>query len=143
VKLSVGERIALLKILPREGSLVTIRIVRELRERLSLSEGEFERFGVVESGGMITWKRSEDREFKFGPKASAMIIDALQALDRVSALTIETASLAEKFLPEMPPDESMVCWAEPGAEPSRIEVTELVAGNGERFTVEADDVEVT
>ena len=44
-KLTMGERFVLLNNLPREGDLVTFKILRKLRDTLSPSETEIEEYG--------------------------------------------------------------------------------------------------
>ena len=48
-KLTMGERFVLLNNLPREGNLVTFKILRKLRETLSPSETEIEEYGFKNS----------------------------------------------------------------------------------------------
>ena len=48
-KLSMAERFVLLSNLPREGDLVTFKILRKLRETLSPSEAEIKEYGFKNS----------------------------------------------------------------------------------------------
>ena len=52
--LSVKDRLMLLGILPAESNLTTIRIVRELREGLSFSEGEHKDLQMVQKDSQVT-----------------------------------------------------------------------------------------
>ena len=54
MKLDVGERIRLLGILPEKGNLLTLKIVRELRDDLSFSEKEHKDFKIVAKMDRIT-----------------------------------------------------------------------------------------
>ena len=47
MKLTIMERITLLEILPKEGDFTTLKLVRKLRESLSLSEQEIEQIGLL------------------------------------------------------------------------------------------------
>ena len=46
--LALNDRFAILGILPAEGSFATLKIVRKLREQLSLTEKEIKEYGVTE-----------------------------------------------------------------------------------------------
>ena len=48
-KLTMGERFVLLNNLPKEGDLVTFKILRKLRETLSPSEAEIKEYGFKNS----------------------------------------------------------------------------------------------
>lgn len=47
-KLTLADRFAILSILPIEGNFATLKIVRKLRELLSLTEGEIKEYNVVQ-----------------------------------------------------------------------------------------------
>lgn len=46
--LTIADRFAILGILPAEGNFATAKLVRELREQLSLTEAEIKEYGVVQ-----------------------------------------------------------------------------------------------
>ena len=105
-KLIVGERFALLGILPSEGNFASLKVVRKLRENLSLTEEEIKHFGVKQipsSGGQsqLTWKpehAAEEKEFEFGEFAEDMIKAKLKKLEEDKKLTNEHFSIYEKFI---------------------------------------------
>lgn len=105
LKLSVLERIKLLAVLPVEGSFLTLKIVRRLRDALSFSEAEHKDFGLRESGGMFLWGRSENRMFRFGPKALEVIKTTIVALDSAGKLPAELVDVAARFLPPVEDEE--------------------------------------
>lgn len=104
--LNVPERLNLLSILPQEGNLTTLRIIRDLREKLSLSEEEHREFGIVteqhESSMTFKWTNGDaaltPREFQFQPKALSIIEEALKNLDSQKRLRTEHISLYETFV---------------------------------------------
>lgn len=93
----------LLNILPREGTIMTIKIVRELREALSFSEAEHKslNFQKLEDGGM-QWdeKAIGDKEVPVGPRAHALIVETLERLDKEKKLTEDSLSVWDKFVEE-------------------------------------------
>ena len=102
-QLSIGNRLRLLTILPEQGNLLTIRIVRELREGLSFSEAELQDAQIRQeerNGSMITtWTEGAipDKVVDIGPKAAEVIRDALGELDKNDALTVEHLALVDLF----------------------------------------------
>ena len=105
-KLNLGERFALLGLLPSEGNFATLKVVRKLRESLSLTEEEIKHFEVKQiptSGGQsqLTWsveKATEEKEFEFGEFAIDMIKTELKKLEEDKKLEDKHFSLYEKFI---------------------------------------------
>ena len=105
--LNLPERMHLLGILPQEGNFTTLRIVRALREQLSLSEAEHAEFGIEtkqNENGSVTYNWSNGdaaltaKEFQFQPKALSIIIEVLRHLDAQKQLRTEHISLYEAFV---------------------------------------------
>jgi len=99
VKLNVLERLMLLGMLPAEGNLTTIRIVRGLREDLSFSEAEHEHLKFHTVGENLNWQDGavDDKEFEFGAKATGIIGDALEKLIEDEKVKEQHLSLFDKF----------------------------------------------
>ena len=55
MELTVRDRLLLLGLLPAEGDITTLRIVRKLREDLSFSEADHEVLGFTQADGMVKW----------------------------------------------------------------------------------------
>jgi len=101
MKLSVAERAALLGIIPREGNIVTLRIVRDLKSELSFSEDEIQQMGIVTTQeGWVFWDSAKavDKEINIGPAAAGVIRDALKVANEKGKLTEATMGLFEKFV---------------------------------------------
>ena len=100
MKLNLFERITLLSVLPKEGDFVTLRIVKDLKSALSVSEKEFKEFEITQEGPNTKWnaKGSEEREIKVGEKATDIIIEALKQLDKEKKLTEQHFTVYEKFV---------------------------------------------
>lgn len=97
--LSVKQRLVLLGILPPEGNLTTIRIVRELREGLSFSEAEHSDLQMVQEGEQIRWEQgaTPDKKLDIGPKAVEVVRDALKKLDDEKKLRDDHIELCDLF----------------------------------------------
>ena len=97
--LSVKNRLMLLGILPAESNLTTIRIVRELREGLSFSEGEHGDLQMVQEDGRVIWQEGAvpDKVLDIGPKAQEVIREAIKKLDDDKKLVPDHLDLCDLF----------------------------------------------
>lgn len=104
--LNLGERFALLGVLPKEGNFATLKVVRKLKESLSLTEEEMKYFEVkqvtTKSGDtQITWnpkKALEGKDIEFGDFAEDMIGAKLKQMEIEKILEDKHFSLYEKFI---------------------------------------------
>jgi hypothetical protein len=89
MKVSVGERIRLLAMLPDVGSILTLKIVRDLRGELSFSEKEHEELNLQSFGDRITWDdNAPQKDIEFGPQALEIITTKLKELNDSEQLTV-------------------------------------------------------
>ncbi len=101
MELSVGERLVLLSILPREGDLTTVRVVNELKQALSFSEEEHAALEIRQEGDGVVWKETDKtKEISIGARAHVLIADALKALDEEKKLTTGHLDVWSKFSEE-------------------------------------------
>lgn len=101
MKFSVAERMALLGILPAEGDIVTLRIMRDLRSALSFSEDEISRGKIMaQPNGWVIWDQSVqiEKEIEIGPAASGVICAALKKANDSKKLTEASIGLYERFI---------------------------------------------
>ena len=102
VRLNIGERFALLGILPEKGDFTKLKIVRELREKLSFTEAEHKEYGISQvADNKVKWnpkKAGKDKGFEFGGLATALFVEALKKLDEKKELKLEHFSVYEKFV---------------------------------------------
>jgi len=105
-KLNLSERFALLGLLPQEGNFATLKVVRKLKESLSLTEEEIKYYDlkqVATNGGetKITWspeKALETKDFEFGEFAEDMITSKLKQMSEEKKLGDKHFSIYEKFV---------------------------------------------
>lgn len=99
-KLKVAERLRLLGVLPPQGGLATIRLVRDLRERLSLQEEEIERLNVKVDEGLVRWSVEKDkgREFSFTGFEIELVVSSLRKLDKEEKMTPDLIPLWDIFV---------------------------------------------
>jgi hypothetical protein len=100
MELTVAERLTLLNGLPKQGDITTIKIIRQLREKLSFTELEHARYNFRQDGDLLKWDNgNEAAEISdIGNKAKSIIVGVLQAADKEGTLTEEHISLWDKFV---------------------------------------------
>ena len=102
VKLNLYERVVCMSLLPKEGSFVTLKIIRDLQMELAPSEEEAKIAGLEDlpTGGVKAenWFLVVEKEIVFGDIAKGLIVDALKKLDEEEKLTNDHFTLYEKFI---------------------------------------------
>ena len=99
MKLSVGERIVILSLLPTEGSFATLKILNQLRLGLSFTEEELKKWGITEIEGRATWQEDAEVEIPIGEKATDIVVAALKKRDKEQKLPLQAIGVYEKFIP--------------------------------------------
>ena len=103
VLLTILDRITLVDILPTQGNYANMKLVREMKERLSFNEEDHDAFGIkiLNNNGSITttWNLDLDTgvDFEIGSRIEVMIKDELNTLNADSKLTDAQCILYEKF----------------------------------------------
>jgi hypothetical protein len=99
MKLSVTERLVVLSILPAEGDLLTLRLVRDLRRALSFNEEEHSSMQIDQADGKVSWKNEQAPvDIHIGPKMHVLIQDTFAALDKSRKLSLSALPVYERFL---------------------------------------------
>lgn len=106
--LSVGERMVLLTILPKEGSLTDLRIIRDMQASLSFSEEDYAKYGIkLNEEGHTAWKETgETKAVEVGKRAKEIIQGAIDNLDKRKQLNIAFLPFIERFLDEAEEDKA-------------------------------------
>ena len=97
--LSVKERLLLLNVVPAEGDIITLKIIRKLKEDLGFSEDEIKLYKLNQSDNQVTWDDTveQNKEIAIGEKATDVIVNALNKLSRDKKLTVNHIDLYDKF----------------------------------------------
>jgi len=98
--LSVPERLVLLEALAQtQGSLLELKILRELKEELSFNEEEHGEFELRQEGETLRWnpQKAKDKDVEIGDVAREIIVRRLKELDRQKVLTERHLFICEKF----------------------------------------------
>lgn len=96
--LNNATRIGLLGILPAEGNVVTMRVLREFRNDLSFTKDELNDCGIVIEGGQVSWTGESDREFEIVPAVLGIIKSTLKTLDAEQKITPQLLAVYELFM---------------------------------------------
>ena len=102
MKLNIGERFALLNILPQKEDFANLKILRKLKEDLSFSEKEFKEYKFTEMPeGGLRWPpevANITKEIQVGEIATQIIVEKLKELNRTKELPDECYTVYEKFV---------------------------------------------
>ena len=98
--LNTFDRLILLNIMPKEGDITTLKIIRKLKDDLSFSEEEHTALQFKNEDGNIMWKEEADikKEIEIGEKATDIIAEALKKLNKERKLTEAHIPVFEKFV---------------------------------------------
>jgi hypothetical protein len=98
-ELEIGERIVLGELLPKEGNFLTLRIIKKIAEKLSLTAQEIAEWEVKSSPGSIAWnpQKAKPVEIEFSDAEADFIRQELRKLDQGNRLKLDTLSAFEKF----------------------------------------------
>jgi hypothetical protein len=104
--LNVPERLIIATILPSEGNLLTIRLIRDLKRKVTLNAEEIHRYKAkqVETGVQFDPAGLLPIKIKLYPAEVDLIKKQLKDLEEKGKLKEELLGIYEKFF-EMPQDE--------------------------------------
>ena len=98
MEFTVEERLATLALLPPEGSLVTMKIIHDLRQALAFSEEELAVLQFQQNNDQLMWQNGVGmKEVEVGPQAVKVVRDLLKKLDEDEKIREAHLSLVEKF----------------------------------------------
>ena len=104
LSLSVLERLLVLNMLPLEDSIITIKLIRKIKEDIGFSDAELKAldFKQVPHDGKnsTVWADGKvgEKEIDLGEKAVDIITEALKKLDKEKKLTESHVSLYDKVI---------------------------------------------
>jgi hypothetical protein len=105
-KLTIGERITLLGILPKQANILIIRRVEELAKKLQPSNNEIKKFEIKVGEGQITWNDPNYTiEIEIGEIMSEEIKKILKQMSEENKLGREHIGLYDKFMEEKKEEE--------------------------------------
>ena len=103
MQLTLKERLLLsMMLLPQQGDIVTLRVLKALKASLGFSEDELQKWNIKQEGQIFTWNpdlKPEDTvaEIEIGPAAFNIVKAQLKKLDEEKKLTEDAIDLWDKF----------------------------------------------
>ncbi len=99
MRFCIGERMGLLNILPEQGTIATMRVLRQLRDDLGFSEDDTKLAKIRQADGKVHWDAEceLEKDVSVGDVGRQIILDAVKALDAKGEVTDLTLALFERF----------------------------------------------
>jgi hypothetical protein len=100
MKINLLEKIILAVILPNEGNIKTLTVVRDLKKKLQLSQDDIKKYGINQDGTIININKKGECKFydiKFTEMETNEIKICLKKLDSENKLSIEMLNLVNIF----------------------------------------------
>lgn len=97
--LNAFERLTLLQLLPGEGDITTLRIMRDLSSSLGFSEDEIKNLNLKNEGSRVIWDTTADKpkDVEIGTAALGKIREVFKKLSDSQKLQIAHVPLYERF----------------------------------------------
>jgi len=92
MRLTIKERIILKGILPENGGMAKMTLVRELLKKTAITSDD------VQKTGMTDTSEDPNTEFGFNDSELALLIEAAEMADKSEKITMDNLSLIEKIL---------------------------------------------
>lgn len=99
-ELSIHDRLMILGLLPREGDFVTLKLARDIREKVELSQAEMKKHDVkprsAEDGGGLQWIEPKKKtKIDFSSAEMELLKAKVSELDKTKKIRSEILSLCE------------------------------------------------
>jgi hypothetical protein len=99
--LSVAERLALLTLLPEKGSIITMRVISELRQELAFTEKEMQSWELKQlPNGEVKWSKEKatNKRVEMGNVARDIIKAELRKRDESQTLRETDVAIWDRFV---------------------------------------------
>ncbi|MFA6358883.1 MAG: hypothetical protein WCY09_09535 [Candidatus Omnitrophota bacterium] len=100
-QLTLPNRLLILSNIPKEGNIITLRIVRELINELALTAEEISEFEVIQLENAVQYneKAKIPKSFPLDDVKVDVIKKAFKELNDKNKLTLDLVEVYDKFLP--------------------------------------------
>lgn len=100
--LDVAARLNLKQVLPREGNFITLKIAKDLLEKIELTQEEGEKYKVdfTTIPGQVSWNEDGKipKPFEITDLEKGVVSDALVKLEKEEKLTLGMLTIYELFV---------------------------------------------
>ena len=100
MKLKIHDRLLVLNILPKEGNLVTVRLLKDILGKIGLAGDEIKDWKVQSRpNNQVIWDNTKqtEKEIEVSDSERELIFAKLEELNKASKLTLEQLNLYDKF----------------------------------------------
>ena len=101
--LTITERLTLATVLPREGDIIQVFLMNELRDGIKLTVDEIEKYKIKPEGGQIRFEDDADiatnrTDISISPRQLAIVEESLRKLNDEKKLTAGHIGIYELFV---------------------------------------------
>lgn len=103
MKLKLSDKYFILSILPQKGNFLNLLLIKEIKEKINLTEEVVDKYNIKVNGGKVLWDKSFDEdefEIEFPDSEKHLIKSELITLDKNSELTPQLMNIYQKFTQE-------------------------------------------
>lgn len=103
LELDLMDRLVLLHVLPKEDSVLTMKVVIDLKNKLGITSAEHEEFELKQENGKFGWneKASLPKVFDVSGAEKSVLSDAFKKLDKDKKITEEMVQTFDKIMREV------------------------------------------
>lgn len=99
MELGIHERIILLNILPVEGNVVTVRLLKKLRTELGFTEEEIKKHKIKPVENQVMWEETGYKaNIEIGEKATDIVKEAFKRLDGEGKIREDMIDIYDRFM---------------------------------------------
>lgn len=101
MKLTTKDRLTLLAVLPKEGAIIDMKILRDLKSELGITEDERKALNFRPSAlGGTDWDEIPDKDVNIGERGREIIREAFNQLDKQGKVHEDFLDTYDKFFKE-------------------------------------------
>jgi hypothetical protein len=97
--LTIKDRLIILSILPQENDIATLKIIRDLQNKLGITEEEYKEVELTIKDGVYSWNTDKDKPkgYDLGEKSIDIIKDSFNLKDKQKKITLEMIDTYDLF----------------------------------------------
>ncbi len=99
MNLTIKDRIIMVDLLPEQGGMIDMILVKSISDKVALTAKEITDFSVVQEGNSVKWDQSKDTGVEIGFEMSEieLLKRRVQELDASKSITMRTFDLCLKI----------------------------------------------
>jgi 6-phosphogluconate dehydrogenase len=97
ITLSIPERVALSRLLPKSGSRLEMVMCESLDAFIAFTPEEIEKAQITQDSGFITYKDLLEREFEFSPEQLLLIREGISQADKDRRISRDLLPIIERL----------------------------------------------